>query len=132
MRSTQVHWRLGHRPALDGLRGIAVLIVVADHAGFLPEPAGGIGVTVFFVLSGFLITRVIVEARESAKWSMAGFVANRFVRLFPALVSMVAVVSAILLARGFPVSRVAARSLRVYGTSDVEAELDLVTGQRQR
>lgn len=111
MRSTQVRGRLGHRPALDGLRGVAVLIVVADHAGFLREPAGGIGVTVFFVLSGFLITRVIVEARESGMWSMAGFVANRLVRLFPALVLMVAAVSAILLARGFPVSRVAARSL---------------------
>jgi peptidoglycan/LPS O-acetylase OafA/YrhL len=111
MRSTQVRWRLGHRPALDGLRGVAVLIVVADHAGFLREPAGGIGVTVFFVLSGFLITRVIVEARESGMWSMAGFLTNRFVRLFPALALMVTVVSAILLARGFGVGRVAARSL---------------------
>ncbi|HET8981461.1 MAG TPA: acyltransferase family protein, partial [Pedococcus sp.] len=60
----QAGWRVGHRPGLDGLRGVAVLLVVADHAGFLPEPSGGIGVTVFFVLSGFLITRVIVEARE--------------------------------------------------------------------
>jgi peptidoglycan/LPS O-acetylase OafA/YrhL len=111
MRSTQVRWRLGHRPALDGLRGLAVLIVIADHAGFLREPAGGIGVTVFFVLSGFLITRVIVEARDSGSWSMAGFVSNRFVRLFPALLVMVSVVSAFLLARGFPVGRVAARSV---------------------
>ncbi len=111
MHSSQVQWRLGQRPALDGLRGIALLLVIADHAGFLREPAGGIGVTVFFVLSGFLITRVIVEAREAGTWSMPGFVGNRFVRLFPALLVMVTVVSAILLAQGFPVSGVADRSV---------------------
>jgi len=110
MRSTQLPWRLGHWPALDGLRGVAVLIVLADHTGFVPEPAGGIGVTVFFVLSGFLITRVIVEARERGTWTMAGFVANRVVRLFPALAVMVAVVSGILVARGYPLDRVAARA----------------------
>ena len=107
----QAGWRVGHRPALDGLRGVAVLLVVADHAGFLPEPSGGIGVTVFFVLSGFLITRVIVEAREGGSWSMPRFVANRFVRLFPALALMVVVVSTILLAGGFPAEGVAARAL---------------------
>lgn len=108
----QAGWRVGHRPALDGLRGVAVLLVVADHAGFLPEPSGGIGVTVFFVLSGFLITRVVVEAREAGSWSMPRFVANRFVRLFPALALMVVVVSTVLLARGFPAEGVAARALR--------------------
>jgi peptidoglycan/LPS O-acetylase OafA/YrhL len=111
MRSTQVRWRLGHRPALDGLRGVAVMLVIADHAGYLREPSGGIGVTVFFVLSGFLITRVIVEARDSGTWSMAGFVANRFVRLFPALLVMVTVVSLILLSRGFPFDRVEDRAV---------------------
>jgi peptidoglycan/LPS O-acetylase OafA/YrhL len=105
------HWRLGHRPALDGLRGVAVLLVLADHAGFLSEPAGGIGVTVFFVLSGFLITRVIVEAHESGTWSMAGFLANRFVRLFPALLVMVSVVSTILLVQGHRPEWVASRAL---------------------
>ena len=65
----------------------------------------------FFVLSGFLITRVIVEAHESRTWSMAGFVANRVVRLFPALVLMVAVVSGILLARGLPVRDITARAV---------------------
>src|SRR6478735_1853778 len=92
-------WRVGHRPALDGLRGVAVLLVVADHAGFLPEPDGGIGVTLFFVLSGFLITRMIVEAREAGTWSMPAFLANRAVRLFPALLVMVAAVSTVMLLR---------------------------------
>jgi peptidoglycan/LPS O-acetylase OafA/YrhL len=107
MRGTQARWRLGHRPALDGLRGVAILLVVADHAGYLREPAGGIGVTVFFVLSGFLITRVIVEARDSGTWSMPGFLANRFVRLFPALLLMVTVVSAVMAQRGFRADRIA-------------------------
>ena len=101
MRATHVPWRLGQRPALDGLRGVALVLVVADHAGYLREPAGGIGVTIFFVLSGFLITRVIVEAREAGTWSMPAFTANRFVRLFPALLVMVVVVSAVLAARGY-------------------------------
>jgi peptidoglycan/LPS O-acetylase OafA/YrhL len=87
------------------------MIVVADHAGYLDEPAGGIGVTVFFVLSGFLITRVIVEARDSGTWSMPDFVANRFVRLFPALLLMVTVVSVILAERGFSVDRIADRAV---------------------
>src|SRR5262245_29873460 len=111
MRSTQAHWKLGHRPALDGLRGIAVLLVLADHSGFLPEPSGGIGVTVFFVLSGFLITRVIVEARDNGTWSIGGFMANRMVRLFPALLLMVAVVSMVMLFRGSSPHYVAVRAL---------------------
>lgn len=115
MPSRQVPWRLGHRAALDGLRGVAVLIVLADHAGFLPEPAGGIGVTVFFVLSGFLITRVIVEARDSGTWSMAAFMANRLVRLYPALAVMVAVVSAVLLSRGQATDFVTDRAVRALG-----------------
>ena len=111
MRRTQARWRLGHRPALDGLRGVAILLVVADHAGYLREPAGGIGVTVFFVLSGFLITRVIIEARDSGTWSMPGFLANRFVRLFPALLLMVTVVSAVMAQRGFRADRIADHAL---------------------
>jgi len=87
------------------------MVVVADHAGYLDEPAGGIGVTVFFVLSGFLITRVIVEACDSGSWSMPDFVANRFVRLFPALLLMVAVVSVILAERGVSTDRIADRAV---------------------
>jgi peptidoglycan/LPS O-acetylase OafA/YrhL len=111
MRTTTVRWTLGHRPALDGLRGLAVALVLADHTAYLREPSGGIGVVVFFVLSGFLITRVIVEARDSGTWSMPGFVANRFVRLFPALLVMVAVVSVGLALQGFTRDQVAGRAV---------------------
>jgi peptidoglycan/LPS O-acetylase OafA/YrhL len=110
MCAAAARWRLGHRPALDGLRGVAVLTVLADHSGFLPEPTGGIGVALFFVLSGFLITRVIVEAREDGAWSFGGFLANRFFRLFPALLVMVAVVSVVLLARGYSPAGVVERA----------------------
>src|SRR3954451_3020149 len=53
--------RLGYRPALDGIRGICILIVLAAHAKLLPNAASFIGVNTFFVLSGFLITTLLVE-----------------------------------------------------------------------
>ncbi len=87
------------------------MLVLADHAGYLREPAGGIGVTLFFVLSGFLITRVIVEARDAGTWSWPAFLANRFVRLFPALLVMVTLVSVILAHRGFAAGAIADRAL---------------------
>jgi len=111
MRTTHGQWRLGHQPALDGLRGVAIALVVADHAGYLDEPVGGIGVVVFFVLSGFLITRVIVEARDAGTWSMPVFVVNRFVRLFPALLLMVTIVSVVLARRGFTPGQIADRAV---------------------
>jgi peptidoglycan/LPS O-acetylase OafA/YrhL len=62
-------------PALDGLRGIAVLLVVVDHAGFVTvgHPIGVAGVTIFFVLSGFLITSLIRRARERGQRSLVQF-----------------------------------------------------------
>lgn len=80
--------------ALDGLRGVAVLMVVADHGGFVDRgPLGAAGVTIFFVLSGFLITHVIVQARERGEWSMRRFLFARVVRLMPALIAMEVVVT---------------------------------------
>jgi peptidoglycan/LPS O-acetylase OafA/YrhL len=85
-------WRLGHRPALDGVRGIAILLVVAHHG--LPEifPAGGtVGVTLFFALSGFLISAILLEERESTgRLDLRRFYARRARRLLPALVVLVA------------------------------------------
>ncbi len=85
--------RLGHVPALDGVRGLAVLLVVALHAGLLIHPADGglvpggfIGVDVFFVLSGFLITSLLVAERaERGRVSFTAFYARRAWRLLPAL-----------------------------------------------
>jgi peptidoglycan/LPS O-acetylase OafA/YrhL len=80
---------LGYMPALDGLRAIAVTAVVAFHAG-LPHTAGGyVGVDVFFVLSGYLITRVLLTERErTGQINLKQFYARRALRLYPALLVM--------------------------------------------
>jgi peptidoglycan/LPS O-acetylase OafA/YrhL len=80
--------RLGYRPALDGLRGLAITIVVAFHAFGWPAK-GTLGVDLFFVLSGFLITTLLLEdyARRGAI-SLRGFYLRRARRLLPALFVM--------------------------------------------
>jgi len=90
-------WRLGHRPALDGVRGVAIGLVVVAHTG-APGlmPLGGAGVTLFFVLSGFLITGLLLEERTATGGiKLAGFYGRRVRRLAPALVALVAVVVAL-------------------------------------
>lgn len=70
-----------HFPALDGLRGVAILLVIAHHAGLLAS--GWIGVDLFFVLSGFLITGILVRAREDPHY-FRNFWARRALRILPA------------------------------------------------
>jgi peptidoglycan/LPS O-acetylase OafA/YrhL len=79
-------WRLGYRPALDGVRAIAVLMVMVAHFG-VPHCSGGVlGLDVFFVLSGFLITSLLIEEWESSgKIRLGRFYLRRVLRLFPAL-----------------------------------------------
>ncbi|HYP77381.1 MAG TPA: acyltransferase family protein [Polyangiaceae bacterium] len=92
--SSQVHpARLRHVPALDGLRGLALLGVLLFHAnGAL---AGGyLGVDLFFVLSGFLITSLLLaERRETGRIALGPFWIRRARRLFPALLSLMPVVA---------------------------------------
>lgn len=80
---------LGFRPDIEGLRAIAILLVVAAHAK-VPGLAGGfIGVDVFFVLSGYLITALLVgEYLENGRVDFVAFYARRFRRLLPALLVM--------------------------------------------
>ncbi|HKC28523.1 MAG TPA: acyltransferase, partial [Jatrophihabitans sp.] len=79
------------RPDIEGLRAVAVLLVIADHLA--SEPAGGfIGVDVFFVISGFLITGLLVrEARATGRISLLNFYGRRFRRIVPAAVLVLAV-----------------------------------------
>ena len=74
-----------YRPDIDGLRAVAVLLVVIFHA--FPELKGGgfIGVDVFFVISGFLITGIIVNDLERGRFSFKSFYARRIKRIYPAL-----------------------------------------------
>lgn len=74
-----------YRPDIDGLRAVAVLSVVAFHAFPRWMPGGFIGVDVFFVISGFLISTIIFENLEKNTFSFIGFYARRIRRIFPAL-----------------------------------------------
>jgi peptidoglycan/LPS O-acetylase OafA/YrhL len=96
-----------HLPAIDGLRAIAVLAVVAYHAG-LPVPAGFIGVDVFFVISGYVITRMLAaEHAQTGRIDFAAFYARRVRRILPALaVVVLAVLAASVVLLG-PVDRLA-------------------------
>lgn len=76
----------GYLPHLDGLRAIAVGLVVLYHAGFNGISAGYVGVDVFFVLSGFLITGQLVKNLDSDDFSFAQFYVRRIRRLVPAFV----------------------------------------------
>ncbi|MGA8523941.1 MAG: acyltransferase [Candidatus Dormiibacterota bacterium] len=85
--------RLDRWPALDGLRALAVCAVILTHTWVSQFPGGWIGVDVFFVLSGFLITGVLLrEHGETGTISLLGFYRRRVVRLLPALLVMLLIV----------------------------------------
>lgn len=78
--------RPDYRPDIDGLRAVAVLSVVGFHASGTWIKGGLVGVDIFFVISGFLITSLIVAGLERGDFSFAEFYARRVRRIFPALV----------------------------------------------
>ncbi len=90
----QGDYRLGYRSDIEGLRAIAILLVLGAHAG-VPWLAGGfVGVDVFFVLSGFLITGLLLhEMHSTGRIAFSDFYLRRFRRLMPALVLMITVTS---------------------------------------
>jgi peptidoglycan/LPS O-acetylase OafA/YrhL len=79
---------LSYRPEVDGLRAVAVLSVILFHAGVTGLPGGFTGVDIFFVISGFLITKIIVNALRERRFSFMEFYARRFKRLMPAALFM--------------------------------------------
>jgi peptidoglycan/LPS O-acetylase OafA/YrhL len=81
-----------YRPDIDGLRAIAVLLVVFFHAFPQAVPGGFVGVDVFFVISGFLITGIIARELDSQHFSLLGFYDRRVRRIFPALIVVLAAV----------------------------------------
>ena len=77
-----------YRPDIDGLRAVSVLVVVFYHAGISWFSGGFVGVDVFFVISGFLITKIIIDDINSDKFSFMNFYERRIRRIIPALVSV--------------------------------------------
>lgn len=103
-RAEPAAWQLGHRPALDGLRGIAVLLVIAGHMSLPGVDSGGwAGVTLFFVLSGFLITSLLLEEYATGgRIRLRAFYIRRARRLLPALAVFLVVVGGALALIGSP------------------------------
>jgi peptidoglycan/LPS O-acetylase OafA/YrhL len=75
-----------YRPDIDGLRAVAVLLVVLFHGFPIHFPGGFIGVDVFFVISGFLISSIIFAHMQSNKFTLLDFYRKRINRIFPALI----------------------------------------------
>jgi peptidoglycan/LPS O-acetylase OafA/YrhL len=83
----------GYQPALDGVRALAVAVVVLFHAGVSALPGGFLGVDAFFVLSGFLITSLLLgEVHRSGRVQLTAFWGRRARRLLPALLLMLVAV----------------------------------------
>ncbi|WP_448152126.1 acyltransferase family protein [Castellaniella caeni] len=82
------HLGLKYRPDIDGLRALAVLAVVIYHYAPGKFPGGFIGVDLFFVISGYLITGILLKAFETHSFSLLDFYQRRIKRIFPALAAI--------------------------------------------
>lgn len=84
-----------YRPDIDGLRAIAIILVLIYHGGFTCFPSGFIGVDVFFVISGFLITSIIHESLHHGRFSFIDFYNRRLWRLQPVFICFLLVTTAL-------------------------------------
>ena len=117
MRSTT----LGYMPALDGLRAVAVAMVFFVHAFKTPFP-GGLGVDIFFVISGFLITRILLrQVQLTGRINLARFYVARLLRLYPALLMVCAAVIVLYLFydRRVPTERIEHAAITATYTSNI-------------
>jgi peptidoglycan/LPS O-acetylase OafA/YrhL len=92
-----------YRADIDGLRAVSILLVIGYHAQWIP--GGFVGVDIFFVISGFLITRIILTQARDGTFSSLDFYARRVRRIFPALIAVLVVTYVtgwfVLLPKGF-------------------------------
>ena len=84
---------LSYRPEIDGMRAIAITLVVFFHAWGSIFPGGYVGVDIFFVISGYLITSIILREIKEGDFTYMGFYARRARRILPALLAMTLVTS---------------------------------------
>lgn len=87
------HPGMAYRPDIDGLRALAVLPILFNHVGLRGFAGGYVGVDIFFVISGFLITSILLRDLDRGHYSLAAFYRRRVLRIFPALFAMLAIVS---------------------------------------
>lgn len=80
--------RLNYRPEIDGLRALAVIPVILFHAGFDVAKGGFVGVDIFFVISGYLISSIIMDESRAGCFSIVNFYERRVRRIIPALLFM--------------------------------------------
>lgn len=93
MRASQFATGLKYRPDIDGLRAVAIVPVVLFHFGISPFAGGFVGVDVFFVISGYLITSLVAAEITDGTFSLVRFYERRVRRIFPALFAMLAIVT---------------------------------------
>src|SRR5262245_213493 len=82
------HTSLKYRPDIDGLRAVAVLSVLAFHVGLFRMTGGFVGVDVFFVISGYLLSAIVFADVAASRFSVVDFYERRIRRIFPALFAM--------------------------------------------
>src|SRR3954453_19243927 len=99
---TRTSW--SYRPDIDGLRALAVLAVVLFHYRVPSFGGGYVGVDVFFVISGYLITGLILKESGENRFSVRSFYERRIRRIFPALFAMLAVATVAAALLFFPIS----------------------------
>lgn len=115
-----------YRADIDGMRAVAVLLVIAYHAFPNVVRGGYIGVDIFFVISGFLITEIIFKQIAEGRFSLAGFYSRRIRRIFPALIVVIfaAVAAGWFL---FPVKEFKSLGLNVAGAAAFAENLVLLS-----
>jgi peptidoglycan/LPS O-acetylase OafA/YrhL len=115
-----IRTKLGYRPEIDGLRAVAVLSVLAFHYG-APIRGGFTGVDVFFVISGFLITQILVAEITAGTFSVLDFYDRRMRRIVPAVLVMLAaslVAGALLLFPGDYTALASSSASAAFGASN--------------
>ena len=95
LKESAANTALTYRPDVDGLRAVAVMGVMAYHLGAARAWGGFVGVDVFFVISGFLISSVILRDLEQSRFSLRAFYKRRIRRILPALVVMMLITACV-------------------------------------